>query len=162
MSVNKLQQWASDWGIPAEALDDLKSRFGADTAPPAAGTEAKREALVQSNARLDMAKSGNGILWRNNVGAAFTVDGRPVRYGLANESKAENKRNKSSDLIGIQRVKITQEHVGSIIGQFVARECKRSRWVFSGTDAEQAQWHFIQLVASYGGDARFTTGGDNE
>ncbi len=156
--MNNLQQWANDWGIPAEALDDLKARFGADTEPPAAGTEAKREDAIQKRVRLDAAQDGNCVLWRNNVGAVVTVDGHHVRYGLANDSRALNKRCKSSDLIGIRRVRIGREHVGSIFGQFVARECKRSRWVYRGTPRELAQLHFIEIVAAYGGDARFTTG----
>lgn len=156
-----IQEWAKYWSIPEAALNDLMTRFHAGTTPPLPGTEAKREAIVQSNERLVMAKSGNGVLWRNNVGAVTTVDGHHIRYGLANDSRALNKRTKSSDLIGIQRVLITQDHVGTIIGQFVARECKRGRWVYRGTPREAAQLHFIQLVASYGGDARFTTGEDH-
>ncbi|MCP4569391.1 MAG: hypothetical protein GY841_17590, partial [FCB group bacterium] len=153
-----LQQWATDWGIPTEAMDDLRARFGADAEPPPAGTESKREAVVQKQERLEAAKSGNCVLWRNNVGAFYTVDGRLIRCGLANESVAENKRTKSSDLIGIRRVLITEDHVGQLFGQFVARECKRARWVYRGNARETAQWHFLKLVASYGGDAKFTTG----
>jgi len=107
--------------------------------------------------RLAYAHAG-AVLWRNNVGVFVDERGIPIRFGLANESKQMNQNIKSSDLIGIQPVLITQEMVGTIIGQFVAREVKTDGWEYTGTPREQAQLRFIELVISKGGDACFTTG----
>lgn len=115
------------------------------------------ESTVSKAVRLTFAHEGS-VLWRNNVGVLKNERGVPIRFGLANESNQMNKRIKSSDLIGIRPVLVTQEMVGTVIGQFVARETKRSGWVFKGTPREQAQLKFIELVISKGGDACFTTG----
>lgn len=117
----------------------------------------KSESQVQDAVRLAASKAG-WLLWRNNVGAGKLDNGSFIRWGLANDTKAMNESLKSSDLIGIRPVLITQEMVGSVIGQFVAREVKREGWRRTGSDREQAQDAFIQLVNSRGGDAAFTTG----
>ena len=98
------------------------------------------------------------LMWRNNVGACQDDHGNFIRYGLANESKQMNKKIKSSDLIGIRPVVITQEMVGTTIGQFVALEVKKPGWVYKGTAREVAQWEFIKLVNNNGGHASFITG----
>ncbi len=112
---------------------------------------------VQNTVRLEAAKK-DVPLWRNNVGVLLNSRGRPVRFGLANDSPAMNKKIKSSDLIGIESVLITPAHVGSIIGRFVAREIKASDWTYTGTDREVAQLNYMNLVARYGGNACFATG----
>ena len=43
-------------------------------------------------------------------------------------------------------------------GQFVARECKKEGWKFSGDKHEAAQLAFINFVNARGGDARFASG----
>lgn len=119
--------------------------------------EGRSEAVVSAQVRVEAAERG-GILWRNNVGAALDRNGRTVRYGICNDSRRVNARFKSSDLIGILPVKITVKHVGSVIGQFFARECKKADWIYKGTDREKAQLRFIELVTSMGGNAAFTRG----
>lgn len=99
-----------------------------------------------------------GILWRNNVGAGTLENGSFVRWGLANESKAMNNHNKSSDLIGIMPVYITGDMVGKTIGQFVAREIKRPGWKWGPTKREIAQANYMTLVNTLGGNAMFATG----
>jgi hypothetical protein len=115
------------------------------------------ESTTQKKIRLAYAHAGV-TLWRNNVGACFDERGNFIRYGLANETKQMNDHIKSSDLIGIKPVVITQEMVGQTIGQFIAIETKRSGWVYKGKEREVAQLRFINLVKGLGGEAGFCTG----
>ena len=123
------------------------------------------EEAVKSRLRLEAAThtAPDGLpdvmLWRNNVGVASDpVTGRPVRFGLANDSPAMNKLTKSSDFIGIKRVVVTPDMVGRTVGIFVAREAKAEGFVYKGKGREVAQKHYIDLVAAYGGDACFVDG----
>ena len=110
-------------------------------------------------APLRLAASRDGArLWRNNVGAGKLENGSFVRWGLANETAAMNAFMKSSDLIGVRPVLIRPEHVGMTLGVFVAREVKRSGWVYRGVGRESEQKRFLDLITSLGGDAAFTTG----
>lgn len=151
----QLEQWAIKWGIPYEALADLRAQMIIDTDPanPAPGAP-KSETAVQNAVRLEASQKG-GRLWRNNVGQYIDDRGVPVRYGLCNESKQLNEKCKSSDLIGITPVKITPQMVGLIIGQFTAREIKPEDWTYSGTKREKAQLTYLNLVAALGGNAAF-------
>lgn len=121
------------------------------------------EARVQSRVRLEA--PGRGVrLWRNNVGVLRDDTGRPVRYGLANETAALNRELKSGDLIGWRRRLITGADVGFVIAQFVSRECKPEDWRMAGPGDvrrfahEQAQQRWIDLINADGGDACFVTG----
>ena len=95
------------------------------------------------------------ILMRNNNGACMDDTGRLVRYGLGNTSP--NQEFTSSDFIGIRRVLITQEMVGTVIGQFAAIEMKKRSWnPFKNLDAhEEKQNTFLQWVKNNGGFAEF-------
>lgn len=115
------------------------------------------EAQVLNLVKLEAARKGIR-LWRNNVGATYTLDGSFLRYGLANESTQVNKVIKSADLIGLRPVLITPEMVGTTIGQFVSREIKKTNWRYRGTEREAAQRAWIELINSVGGDADFATG----
>jgi hypothetical protein len=148
-----LNQWAIKWGVPFEAVEDLRRQFGAIPETYPEHIEGESEAAVQTRIRLEASKKGLR-LWRNNVGAAQTDNGF-LRYGLANESKQMNNMIKSSDLIGIRPIRIEPHHVGSIIGQFVAREVKAADWIYTNSKREQAQLAFLELVAGMGGDAAF-------
>jgi hypothetical protein len=113
------------------------------------------EAGNQQRIRLAAANRGL-ILWRNNVGAVTTDDGRHIRFGLGNDSAKINKAFKSSDLIGINPVVITPDMVGQTIGQFVAIEVKRDNFVGRETDKRYvAQRKFIECVQRYGGMGMF-------
>ena len=152
-------QWLMKWQgkIPHEAVVDLYTMLGTVDHAPAVTTGTGSESRQQSLVRIDAAQ--NGVwLTRNNVGVLMDVNGRPVRYGLANESKEQNKVFKSSDLVGIRSVVITHGMVGQVIGQFVARECKREGWSYSGDKHELAQLAFINFINAKGGDACFASG----
>lgn len=152
MNNARLHEWANRHAIAPAALTELLNAV-----LPAMGNNTSEEAN-QANLRLSASKEGV-LLWRNNVGAFKDERGIPVRYGLCNESKAMNESVKSSDLIGIRRVLITPDHVGQIIGQFVAREVKRGDWKFSATPHELAQLNFLRIVNNMGGDGKFSCGG---
>ena len=156
--MNTINEWATRHSIPPAALNELLLALGAMSPDPAVQS-GESEAAVQTRVRLDASKEG-GRLWRNNVGATQTPEGSFIRYGLANESSAINKRCKSSDLVGIRPVVVTSEMVGGVFGLFVAREVKRGGWSYTGTAREKAQLNFLSLVSAMGGDARFTTGED--
>lgn len=150
-----LLQWAIKWGVPIEAVEDLRREYGLiNTEPkPLIG---ESEGAVQTRIRLEASNKGLRI-WRNNVGA-YDENNPPSpgsRWGLCNDNKEMNALIKSSDLIGVRPLLITQNHVGGIVGQFVAREVKAANWSYSGTKREGAQLNFLNLVAGLGGDAAF-------
>lgn len=114
------------------------------------------ESRQQSLIRLAAAKLGI-TLFRNNTGVLKDVNGRPVRYGLANDSPAMNKIIKSSDLIGIKPIVITQDMIGQTIGQFVSIEVKEENWKKPSGEREFAQKAWIDLINENGGCAFFAT-----
>jgi len=151
-----IDQWAKDWGITEAALIDLRMRMGVMPPGPGAHATALSEAAVQQQVRLEAGEK-QVQLWRNNVGALQDESGRWVRYGLCNDSKQLNARFKSGDLIGIKRVLIEPSMVGTVIGRFVSREVKPGGWRYTGTEREQAQQRWADLINAWGGDARFVT-----
>lgn len=114
------------------------------------------EAKVQQEIRIEASRQGMR-LWRNNVGACSDNKGRLIRYGLANESAGMNRVMKSSDLIGITPIVITQEMVGSTIGVFTSIEVKHPGWKYSGKGREKAQNAWLDIVKSLGGIGKFIT-----
>ena len=149
-----LNKWAIKHNIPYEALQELRASFGLIPDTLGLPLEGESEAAVQNRIRLEASAKGLRI-WRNNVGVLMDERGIPVRFGLANDSKQMNENIKSSDLIGIRPVLITQAHVGTIIGQFVAREVKEGKWHYTGSKRELAQLRYLELVVSLGGDGAF-------
>jgi hypothetical protein len=149
----ELAGWAARHGVSAGALFDLAGLLGADAHAPGEGSEAR----AQSEIRLACPRLGMR-LWRNNKGALPDSRGVPVRFGLANDSKALGERLRSSDLVGWRRLYIQPEHVGRTLAQFVAVECKAPGWRYSGDEHEQGQQRWLALVAADGGLALFATG----
>lgn len=114
-----------------------------------------KESAVASHIRLDAAQMGME-LWRNNTGVLPDANGRPIRYGLANDSKNMNQEIKSSDFIGITPVLVTPDMVGKVLGVFTAVETKAEDWVFSNSDKRAlAQKKFHDIVIKNGGFAGF-------
>lgn len=120
-----------------------------------------KETPVQQRVRLRLGDLGRPA-WRNNVGACYDQTGRLIRYGLANDTAEMNKQMKSGDVITCNPILITQEMVGTVIGQFVSIECKRSDWhLTTGDEHGQAQLRWQQLVRRYGGAAGFANEADD-
>lgn len=113
------------------------------------------EAHIQQQIRLEAARRGDALL-RNNVGACRDAKGRLIRFGLGNDSAKLNRTFKSSDLIGIRRLLITDNMVGMVIGQFAAIEVKSSQWVPRESDERYvAQRNFGEWVIQHGGHFTF-------
>lgn len=150
-------EWAARWNIPSPAIHDLRLFvLGLDGGPgdPVNGAS---EAAVQTRVRVRASRLGMR-LWRNNVGAYHDPERNVyVRFGLANDSKAMNAQVKSADLIGIRPRVVQPQDVGCLIGQFVSYEVKHEGWQYAGTEREQAQERWAQIVTSLGGEARFIT-----
>lgn len=115
------------------------------------------ETDVIADERLAAAKRGAWAL-RNNSGAFEDETGRLVRYGLGNDSKRINGVFKSADLIITEPVIVTEEMIGSIIGQIVGLECKAPGWRYTGTEREVAQKRFLDKLWELGGRGFFTDG----
>ncbi|MCK5126802.1 MAG: hypothetical protein KAR42_11150 [candidate division Zixibacteria bacterium] len=152
-----LTEWATRNGVSTMVLTELVLLMTDQPQHVNAPRSTNGEAFVQSQVLLEAPRVG-ARLWRNNVGACEDKTGRIIRYGLANESKAQNQICKSSDLIGIKPILITHDMVGSTIGQFVAREVKRPGWSYKGVGREVPQLNYLQIVTALGGDAQFVTG----
>lgn len=112
------------------------------------------ESNVQARVRLEAARKGVR-LFRNNSGVLEDRNGRPVRFGLGNDSAAANELLKSPDLVGWRRTVITQDMVGTVVAVVVLRECKPEGWHYTGTAREIAQKRFLDMATADGGDAKF-------
>lgn len=150
-----LTDWAIKWGIPFEALDDLKFDLGLLEAnlPHVEPTD-KSETRVQKETRLNAARYGDR-LWRNNNGACFDDTGRMIRYGLGNDSK--DLPYASSDLIGIRPHVVQVGDVGKTIGIFLSFEIKEQGWKFTGSKREQRQLNWHHFINARGGIACFVS-----
>lgn len=151
-----IDQWAAKWGIPRGAVADLRASLGQVADTPNTADKGVSESAIQMAVRLEASQKG-ARLWRNNSGGLYDETGRFIRFGLANDSEKLNKEIKSSDLIGITPVLITQDLVGCTIGQFTSYEIKKGGWKYSGSDREIAQLRWIQLVVALGGRAAFVS-----
>lgn len=152
-------KWAKKWSVSNAAVMELTELLVSSDCKKKTSTIAISETASILRARLEYQNTGLGILWRNNVGAAKTEDGRHVRFGLANSSSRINSQFKSSDLIGITEVVISNHHIGRKIGIFTSIEVKKEGWKLRGGDRENAQARWISYVISRGGIAYFSEGG---
>lgn len=120
----------------------------------------KDESTVQQEVQIAAMHFGC-ILMRNNSGACTDKTGRLIRYGLGNISPKQEF--KSSDLIGITKITITQEMVGKMIGVFTAIEVKKEDWNENKKldEREEKQNNFLQWTLNNGGYAGFVNKVDN-
>ena len=151
MIGGNIYDWAQRWGVPPAAMAELLATQSHTTGQLSRDVES--ESALQSLVRLEAAATNAVHAFRNNVGVLLDKKGRPVRYGLANDSAAVNEVVKSADLIGWRRRVIQPDEVGKTIAQFWSRECKRPDWVYRGTPEELAQLQWATLVNANGGDA---------
>jgi hypothetical protein len=154
-----LLSWALRNGVGPAALNELQIELGllTPTFAPEDPGQGKSEGWVQSMARLEASRRGIRA-FRNNVGALPNPAGRPVRFGLANESKEINEDVvKSSDLVGWRKLVIDPRMVGYTVAQFWCREIKEPGWQFTGQGREGPQKAWIDMVNAEGGDAAFLT-----
>lgn len=114
------------------------------------------EARVQQEIRIASIVTGSNLL-RNNVGVLPDARGVPVRFGAANESKEENERLKSSDLIGWTEVTITPDMVGRTFAVYTSVEVKEEGWIYRATKREIAQKRWNDLVGASGGFSGFAS-----
>jgi len=149
-----INTWAARWGVPPEALGELRAMMAEVVKVPTGMSEA----AAQQRIRLEAGRRGMR-LWRNNNGACMDAKtDRMIRYGLANDSKQMNTKLKSSDLIGIIPVQITPAHIGHTVGMFASVEVKKPGWKYTGNGREKAQLAWLEMVATFGGYAKFATG----
>lgn len=120
----------------------------------------KDESTVQQEVQIEAMKYGCTLM-RNNNGACTDKDGRLVRYGLGHTSPKQEF--KSSDLIGITKIVITPEMVGTTIGVFTALEVKKEEWDCKKKldEHETKQNNFLEWVMLNGGIASFINCVDN-
>lgn len=159
MTNDLLLDWAWMWGVSQDALDDLATRITQVPPVPVGIKNDGSEAYTQSLVRL-AAPTKHTVLFRNNVGVLTDKTGRPVRFGLGNDSKSLNETIKSADLIGWQSVTVTPDMVGRKVAIFTSIECKHAAWQ-PGEDPEReaAQRRWAEFVTAAGGKACFSTGG---
>jgi hypothetical protein len=158
--LEALMDWQKKHRIDMAAWSDLSLILAQNTQlsePVGTDDSGSGETSITATIRLEASRLGVS-LWRNNSGVATNRDGRPVRFGLGNDSKRINETMKSSDLIGM-----------TSRGQFVAIEVKRPGWTgwhklghlrYGQTypapcTREQAQWNFHDYVRRNGGIAGF-------
>ncbi|AUR82768.1 hypothetical protein NVP1271B_70 [Vibrio phage 1.271.B._10N.286.54.B4] len=149
----ELTEWAERFNIGPDALFSLYQILTIPLGSAAVGEyEKNSETYVQNVLRVLASSREHAYLWRNNVGATQTPDGRMIRYGLCNESKKLNQRFKSSDLIGGTPVTVTPDMVGKRVMIFTAVEVKKADWKpGSDTQRERGQLRFINAVRAAGG-----------
>ncbi len=162
MISNDLHKWCQRWQLPPLAIIELRHALHAPTvvAHPKPVT-ARSEAYVQQQVRLKSPLKGI-YTWRNNIVVAVDENGRHIRGGLANDSKAMNTEIKSADLIGCEAYTVKPEDIGRVLGLFWSIECKPEGWAFNPrSDHECAQQRWGNLIVSLGGRATFATHPDD-
>lgn len=145
--MNDLYAWAIRHNISQQALAELRdlSKPSIDTRL-AYGDAEMSESRVQSEIRLGASRVG-AMLLRNNSGVLYNPAGRPVRFGLGNDSAKLNEVFKSPDLVGL-----------TSRGQFLGVECKPVGWTFKENDShERAQRNCIDAIIRHGGIGMFAT-----
>lgn len=98
-----------------------------------------KESAIQIQVRLALSQAGS-VVFRNNVGAYKTLEGRWIRYGVCNPG--------GSDLIGWTSIEVTPDMIGKRVAVFTAAETKTSRGKTTG-----AQQNFIDQIVKAGGIA---------
>ena len=148
--MSPIDIWAAKWHVLPAAIAELQSVLSSIDVVDGFGTGAGdrddgNETEISKQIRIEASRVG-ALLFRNNSGVGFNPAGRPVRFGLGNDSKRLNAVLKSSDLIGLAPG-----------GRFLAVECKRPGWSWRGTERETAQRNFHSFIGANGGLGLFAT-----
>ena len=150
-------EWLYRWQglIPTQALQELHAVLTRPENPPERNHgDPRSEAAVQAAGVLALSDLG-ALVYRNNVGVLKDVNGRPVRYGLANETPNMNKVLKSGDYIGAMPYVVQPYDVGRTLGVFLSVEFKPADWHYTGKGREQAQLNWQTAYNRIGGVAFF-------
>ncbi len=110
------------------------------------------EHAIQNEIRKVAGANQDVMLWRNNVGMGWAGKSKKVgntRVIFDPQVLHAGLCKGSSDLIGIRRVTITQEMVGTEVGVFMAVEIKQP-----DEYANPEQENFIRVVHEFHGIAR--------
>jgi len=149
------------YGIPEDVRGAFVRSLQKDILPHGFSSKYENlpESLIQKRVRVNFQNKYKAPLWRNNVGG----DKLGNRWGLANETKAQNKVIKSADLIGITPFTLEQLHTMGMhkVGVFTSLEVKRGNWKYRGTPEEKAQLRWANLVKKLGGLAEFINNPDD-
>lgn len=113
------------------------------------------ESLVMSQVRLAAPALG-ALLLRNNSGVLPGPNGRPVRFGLGNESAALVARFASPDLVGWTRYTVTPADVGRTVAVMTGIECKTDT---GRVTPQQQAW--LDRLAADGGVSGVARGPDD-
>jgi VRR-NUC domain len=113
------------------------------------------ESNVLSQVRL-AAPALQCTLLRNNQGVLRDERGRPVRFGLGNESAALVARFASPDLVGWTRYTVTPADVGRTIAVMTGIECKTDT---GRVTPQQQAW--LDRLAADGGVSGVARGRDD-
>lgn len=151
-----LDEWINRWPLPAQAIHELQLVTAAYSTP----TSGHSENAVAAEARLMLGRYGI-VAMRNNVGVLEDKNGRPVRYGLCNETPAMNKTIKSSDDILAIPYVVKPQDVGRKLGIIGGVEYKKRNWVFSGNGRETPQLNFHRMLHAVGGVGIFANSGQS-
>lgn len=152
--MSDIFQWANRHGLSNDALSELLVILDPSVMDRESAGDLGTEKGVQTAIQIEAPRIGGG-LWRNNSGVLADDRGVPVRFGLGNTSKKLNTVWKSSDLIGITPVNVSQGMVGRVVGVFTAMEVKEPGWKKPRKGREEAQSAFMGTIRAKGGIAAF-------
>lgn len=118
----------------------------------------RTESTIQTEVRAALAQRPDVLVWRNNTGVFWQLTeksecmccgARLLAVGIRNASRVTTGLGVGgADLVGVQAIDVTSEHVGTRIGRFIGIEIKTDRGRASD---DQKRW--LAAAARYGAAA---------